>query len=65
MIVIKKHLIKETSMSILFIMGALTLGLIFLPKIPLLNQLPYRIPIHRAIWRSYYQSEGISRKRKQ
>ena len=49
---------------ILFLMGALTLGLIFMPKIPLLNQLPYRIPIHRAIWRSYYESEGIPRKRK-
>ena len=49
---------------ILFLMGALTLGLILMPKIPLLNQLPYRIPIHRVIWRSYYESQGISRKRK-
>ena len=50
---------------ILFLMGGLTLGLIFMPKIPLVNQLPFRIPIHRAIWRSYYQERGISRKRKQ
>jgi hypothetical protein len=49
---------------ILFLMGALSLGLILMPKIPLLNQLPYRIPIHRAIWRSYYQAQGISRKRR-
>ena len=49
---------------ILFLMGGLTLGLLFLPKIPLIRSLPYRIPIHRAIWRSYYLEEGISRKRK-
>ena len=49
---------------ILFLMGALSLGLIFMPKIPLVNSLPYRIPIHRAIWRNYYESQGISRKRK-
>ena len=46
---------------ILFIMGALTLGLIFLPKIPLVRSLPYKIPIHRLIWRSYYEKRGIRR----
>jgi hypothetical protein len=48
---------------IMLIMGGLSLGLIFLPLIPGVRSLPIRIPIHRAIWRSYYQSEGIKRRR--
>ena len=46
---------------ILFLMGGLTLGLIFLPKIPLIRSLPYKIPIHRLIWRSYYEKRRIRR----
>jgi len=41
------------------IMGLLTLGLLFLPKIPILNQLPRRIPIQRLIWRQYYREENL------
>ena len=46
---------------ILFLMGGLTLGLIFLPKIPLIRSLPYKIPIHRLIWLSYYEKRRIRR----
>jgi hypothetical protein len=48
---------------IMLIMGGLSVGLILLPLIPGVRSLPIRIPIHRAIWRSYYQSEGIKRRR--
>jgi hypothetical protein len=49
---------------IMVIMGAMSLGLILIPVIPGVRSLPMRIPIHRGIWRSYYQSEGIKRRRK-
>ncbi len=41
------------------IMGLLTVGLLFLPKIPILNQIPRRIPIQRLIWRQYYKEENL------
>jgi hypothetical protein len=37
------------------IVFGVTLVLIFLPIIPGLNRIPYRIPIYRIIWRDWYQ----------
>jgi quinol-cytochrome oxidoreductase complex cytochrome b subunit len=37
------------------IMGVLTLLLIIFPFIPYLNRLPYRLGVHRLIWREYYR----------
>jgi hypothetical protein len=49
---------------IMFLMGALSLGLILIPVIPGIKSLPMRIPIHRGIWSQYYKSEGIKRRKK-
>lgn len=37
----------------------LTLIFIFMPKIPFLNRLPRLIPLHRLIWRRYYQDNNL------
>ncbi len=42
------------------IMGILFLVLLFLPLIPVLNRIPYWIPVYRAIWRDWYKSHGRS-----
>ena len=44
---------------ILAIMGALTLGLVCIPLIPGLRSLPYKIPIHRLVWKNYYREENL------
>jgi hypothetical protein len=49
---------------IMYVMGALSLGLILIPVIPGVRSLPMRIPIHRGIWSQYYKSEGIKRRKK-
>lgn len=48
---------------IMVIMGALSLGLILIPIIPGVKNLPMRIPIQRGIWRQYYRSQGIKRRK--
>ena len=42
---------------IMLLMGVLTLGLALLPIIPGLRAIPYKIPVHRMIWRNWYKSE--------
>ena len=37
----------------------LTLGFIFMPKLPFINRLPRLIPIHRLIWRRYYRENKL------
>jgi len=37
--------------------------LILIPVIPGVRSLPIKFPIHRRIWRQYYEAEGIKRKR--
>lgn len=37
----------------------LTLGFIFMPKLPFINRLPRLIPIHRLIWRRYYKENNL------
>ena len=49
---------------IMALMGVLSLGLILIPVIPGVKSLPYKIPIHRGIWRQYYETEGIKRRKK-
>ncbi len=49
---------------IMYLMGALSLGLILIPVIPGVKSLPMRIPIHRGIWRQYYAANGIKRRKK-
>jgi len=49
---------------ILVIMGILSLGLVLIPVIPGIKSLPMRIPIHRGIWRQYYDAQGIKRRKK-
>jgi hypothetical protein len=49
---------------IMYVMGALSLGLILIPVIPGIRSLPMRIPIHRGIWSHYYKAEGIKRRKK-
>jgi len=48
---------------IMAIMGLLSFGLILMPLIPGIRSLPMRIPIHRQIWRDYYRSEAIPRRK--
>jgi hypothetical protein len=40
---------------VMLLMGVLTLGLALVPFIPVLNKIPYKIPIHRLIWRNWYK----------
>jgi hypothetical protein len=55
---------KNADAYIMYVMGALSLGLILIPIIPGIRSLPMRIPIHRGIWSQYYKSEGIKRRKK-
>ena len=48
---------------IMVLMGGLSLGLILIPLIPGVKTLPMRIPIHRRIWRAYYEENGIKRRK--
>ena len=49
---------------IMAVMGVLSLGLILIPVIPGIKSLPMRVPIHRGIWRQYYETQGIKRGKK-
>ncbi len=42
---------------IFYIMGALSLGLIFIPFIPGVRSIPRWIPVHRLVWRDYYSKQ--------
>ncbi len=44
---------------IMVIMGALSLGLICMPLIPGVRSLPYKIKIHRLVWKDYYQEQNL------
>jgi hypothetical protein len=44
---------------IMVIMGLLSAGLVFMPLIPGIKNLPRRIPIHRLIWKQYYKEENL------
>ena len=46
---------ENADTQVMSLLGLLTLLLMFLPLIPLLRRIPYRIPIHRLIWRDWYR----------
>jgi hypothetical protein len=54
----------NADLYIMLIMGVMSAGLIFIPFIPGVKSLPMRVPIHRGIWRQYYEENGIKRRRK-
>jgi len=43
---------------VMSLMGVLSLGLIFLPLLPIISRIPYWIPVHRLIWRKWYQQKA-------
>ena len=49
----------NADIQIFALLMLLTLGFIFMPKIPYLNRLPRLIPIHRLIWRRYYRENNL------
>lgn len=42
---------------IMTLMGLLTLGLALFPIFPVIRRIPYKIPIHRIIWRDWYRKQ--------
>ena len=42
------------------IMALLTIGLLMLPLIPGLRDIPRKVPLHRLIWRQYYRDHGAT-----
>ena len=47
---------------VMSLMGVLSLGLIFLPLLPIIRRIPYWIPVHRLIWRNWYGRTNEVRK---
>ena len=45
---------ETADLQIFLLMGLLSIGFMFIPFIPGVRRLPYLLPIHRLIWRSYY-----------
>ncbi len=43
-------------LEVIVIMTVLSLGLVFVPFIPGLRDLPRMVPIHRLVWKSYYRT---------
>lgn len=50
---------ENADAEIFAVLMLLTLGFIFMPKIPLINRLPRLIPFHRLIWRRYYRDNNL------
>jgi hypothetical protein len=46
----------NADIQVLLIMGLLSLAFICIPFIPVINQIPRRIPIYKLIWREHYRS---------
>ena len=42
---------------IMTIMGMLTLSLALVPVLPFIRKIPYKIPIHRIIWKEWYRKQ--------
>lgn len=49
----------NADIQIFAILMLLTLGFIFMPKLPFINRLPRLIPLHRLIWRRYYRENNL------
>ncbi|MBV9101838.1 MAG: hypothetical protein JOZ46_10480 [Candidatus Dormibacteraeota bacterium] len=52
---------SNADLGVIVVMGVLTLLLVLVPFIPGLRDLPRWIPIHRLIWRRYYDEKRSSR----
>lgn len=50
---------ENADIQIFAFLMLLTLGFIFMPKLPFINRLPRLIPIHRLIWRRYYRENNL------
>lgn len=50
---------ENADIQIFALIMLLTLGFIFMPKLPYINRLPRLIPIHRLIWRRYYDENNL------
>jgi len=50
---------ENADSEIFAVLMLLTLGFIFMPKIPFINRLPRLIPFHRLIWRRYYRDNNL------
>ena len=48
----------NADLGIIIIMGVLTVLLALVPLIPILRDIPRWVPIHRLIWRRYYQARS-------
>jgi hypothetical protein len=44
---------------VMAIMGVMSLGLILIPFIPGVRDIPRWVPIYRCIWRDYYRDQGL------
>ena len=42
---------------VMLLMGLLTLALALVPILPIIRKIPYKIPIHRLIWREWYRKD--------
>jgi hypothetical protein len=47
---------QNADLLVMLIMGALSLGLILIPFLPGLRDIPRWIPLYKVIWRDYYRS---------
>ena len=45
-------------LEVIAIMAVLSLGLVFVPFIPGIRDLPRWIPVHRLVWKDYYRTYG-------
>ena len=51
------------AVEVIAIMTILSLGLVFVPFIPGIRDLPRWIPIHRLVWKDYYRTYGSTSRR--
>ncbi len=51
---------RNGDVEVIAIMTALSLGLVFVPFIPGIRDLPRWIPVHRLVWKDYYRTYGSS-----
>lgn len=50
---------KNANAEFFMLVALSALALVFLPKIPILNNLPRLIPLQRVIWRRYYRKNNL------
>ncbi len=55
------HTSRNADVEVIAIMTVLSLGLLFVPFIPGIRDLPRKIPVHRLVWKDYYRTYGSAR----